>query len=112
MMLVAVVGVAPPTSVLISGLAARRSLDPSLRPLLGEAAITGTRCDRRGKPAAAWFGPKGFACAAASTTAHSSTAVPVSRLFRVDDPAEPGPHLSAESPAATTRLTGRLIGGS
>ncbi|MFC8588187.1 cation:proton antiporter [Streptomyces sp. NPDC057217] len=72
-------------------------------------SLWGTRIDRREKFVAAWFGPKGFAsvvygllvlqagipqgqeaytliavCIAFSIVAHSSTDVPVARLFHVD----------------------------
>ncbi|GHF78244.1 cation:proton antiporter [Streptomyces filamentosus] len=73
-------------------------------------SLWGTRIDRREKLVAAWFGPKGFAsvvygllvlqagipqgqeaytliavCIAFSIIAHSSTDVPIARLFHVDD---------------------------
>ncbi|MFF7438925.1 hypothetical protein [Streptomyces sp. NPDC008122] len=86
----AVVGIALITSVQVSGLAARSAL--FLSPI-GGAAFIRTHFDRREKAVAACVRPNGFASA-------------------VCDLAEPGPRVSAESPAATTRLTGRLIGGS
>ncbi|GAA2973312.1 cation:proton antiporter [Streptomyces enissocaesilis] len=73
-------------------------------------SLIGTRFDRRERLVAAWFGPKGFAsvvygllvlqagipqseeaftliavCIAFSIVAHSSTDVPIARLFDVDD---------------------------
>ncbi|MEV6199052.1 cation:proton antiporter [Streptomyces sp. NPDC051771] len=73
-------------------------------------SLWGTRIERREKLVAAWFGPKGFAsvvygllvlqagipqgqeaytliavCIAFSIIAHSSTDVPIARLFHVDD---------------------------
>ncbi len=78
-------------------------------------SLWGTRIDRREKLVAAWFGPKGFAsvvygllvlqagipqgqeaytliavCIAFSIIAHSSTDVPIARLFHVDDLVEAG----------------------
>lgn len=89
-----------------------------IRPASLLISLIGTRFDRREKLVAAWFGPKGFAsvvygllvlqsgipqgqeaytliavCIAASIIAHSSTDVPIARLFHVDDlagiPADP-----------------------
>ncbi|MEJ8640094.1 cation:proton antiporter [Streptomyces sp. MS2.AVA.5] len=81
-----------------------------IRPASLLISLVGTRFDRREKLVAAWFGPKGFAsvvygllvlqagipqgeeaftliavCIAASIIAHSSTDVPIARLFHVDD---------------------------
>lgn len=78
-------------------------------------SLWGTRIDRREKLVAAWFGPKGFAsvvygllvlqagipqgqqaytliavCIAFSIIAHSSTDVPIARLFHVDDLVDTG----------------------
>ncbi|GGU17857.1 cation:proton antiporter [Streptomyces violascens] len=81
-----------------------------IRPASLLLSLIGTKFDRREKLAAAWFGPKGFAsvvygllvlqsgipqaeqaytliavCIAFSIIAHSSTDVPVARMFRVND---------------------------
>ncbi|WP_406269193.1 cation:proton antiporter [Streptomyces sp. NBC_00191] len=81
-----------------------------IRPASLLISLIGTRFDRREKLVAAWFGPKGFAsvvygllvlqagiphgqeaytliavCIAASIIAHSSTDVPIARLFHVDE---------------------------
>ncbi|WP_326602242.1 cation:proton antiporter [Streptomyces sp. NBC_01799] len=81
-----------------------------IRPASLLISLIGTRFDRREKLVAAWFGPKGFAsvvygllvlqsgipqgqeaytliavCIAASIVAHSSTDVPIARLFHVED---------------------------
>ncbi|MCY0933146.1 cation:proton antiporter [Streptomyces sp. H34-S4] len=81
-----------------------------IRPASLLLSLIGTPFDRREKLAAAWFGPKGFAsvvygllvlqsgipraeeaytliavCIAFSIVAHSSTDVPVARMFRVND---------------------------
>ncbi|MET9803560.1 cation:proton antiporter [Streptomyces sp. NPDC006368] len=81
-----------------------------IRPASLLLSLIGTRFDRREKLVAAWFGPKGFAsvvygllvlqagipqgeqaytliavCIAFSIIAHSSTDVPIARLFHVDD---------------------------
>ncbi|MCP3757057.1 sodium:proton antiporter [Streptomyces sp. TBY4] len=81
-----------------------------IRPASLLVSLLGARIERREKLVAAWFGPKGFAsvvygllvlqagipqgeeaytliavCIAFSITAHSSTDVPIARLFRVDD---------------------------
>ncbi|WP_405810375.1 cation:proton antiporter [Streptomyces sp. NBC_00210] len=81
-----------------------------IRPASLLISLIGTRFDRREKLVAAWFGPKGFAsvvygllvlqagisqgqeaytliavCIAASIIAHSSTDVPIARLFHVED---------------------------
>lgn len=81
-----------------------------IRPASLLISLIGTRFDRREKLVAAWFGPKGFAsvvygllvlqsgipqgqeaytliavCIAASIIAHSSTDVPIARLFNVED---------------------------
>ncbi|MEV6047651.1 cation:proton antiporter [Streptomyces xanthochromogenes] len=80
-----------------------------IRPASLLISLIGTRFDRREKLAAAWFGPKGFAsvvygllvlqsgipqaeqaytliavCIAFSIVAHSSTDVPVARMFHVN----------------------------
>ncbi|MGW7368429.1 cation:proton antiporter [Streptomyces sp. NPDC054841] len=80
-----------------------------IRPVSLLISLVGTRFDRREKLVAAWFGPKGFAsvvygllvlqsgipqsqeaytliavCIAFSIIAHSSTDVPIARLFDVD----------------------------
>ncbi|MEU7153010.1 cation:proton antiporter [Streptomyces sp. NPDC045456] len=81
-----------------------------IRPASLLLSIIGTDFSRREKLTAAWFGPKGFAsvvygllvlqaglpqgeeaftliavCIAFSIVAHSSTDVPIARMFRVDD---------------------------
>ncbi|WP_406480542.1 cation:proton antiporter [Streptomyces platensis] len=81
-----------------------------IRPASLLLSLIGTRFDRREKLVAAWFGPKGFAsvvygllvlqsgipqgheaytliavCIATSIIAHSSTDVPIARLFHVED---------------------------
>jgi NhaP-type Na+/H+ or K+/H+ antiporter len=81
-----------------------------IRPASMLVSLIGTRFDRREKLVAAWFGPKGFAsvvygllvlqagipqgqeaytliavCIAVSIIAHSSTDVPIARLFHVED---------------------------
>ncbi|UUN25650.1 sodium:proton antiporter [Streptomyces sp. FIT100] len=81
-----------------------------IRPASLLISLIGTRFERREKLVAAWFGPKGFAsvvygllvlqsgipggqqaytliavCIAASIIAHSSTDVPIARLFHVED---------------------------
>ncbi|MFI6898105.1 cation:proton antiporter [Streptomyces sp. NPDC050256] len=81
-----------------------------IRPASLLLSLIGTRFDRRERLVAAWFGPKGFAsvvygllvlqagipqgeaaytliavCIAFSIIAHSSTDVPIARLFDVDD---------------------------
>jgi NhaP-type Na+/H+ or K+/H+ antiporter len=81
-----------------------------IRPASMLLSLIGTRFDRREKLVAAWFGPKGFAsvvygllvlqagipqgqeaytliavCIAVSIIAHSSTDVPIARLFDVED---------------------------
>ncbi|MEJ8658791.1 cation:proton antiporter [Streptomyces sp. MS1.AVA.4] len=92
-------------------------------------SLWGTRIDRREKLVAAWFGPKGFAsvvygllvlqagipqgqeaytliavCIAFSIIAHSSTDVPIARLFHVDDLVEAGgERTEARSEAADVR---------
>ena len=94
-------------------------------------SLWGTRIDRREKLVAAWFGPKGFAsvvygllvlqagipqgqeaytliavCIAFSIIAHSSTDVPIARLFHVDDLIEAGttPREGAEDTTTTKVL--------
>ncbi|MBB4780760.1 NhaP-type Na+/H+ or K+/H+ antiporter [Streptomyces rapamycinicus] len=103
-----------------------------VRPASLLISLIGTRFARREKPAAAWFGPKGFAsvvygplvlefgiprseeaytviavCIAFSIAAHSSTDVPVARLFDVEDLAgipddddENGHHVGREKQTA------------
>lgn len=81
-----------------------------IRPASLLLSLIGTRFDRRERMVAAWFGPKGFAsvvygllvlqagipqgeaaytliavCIAFSIIAHSSTDVPIARLFDIDD---------------------------
>ncbi|MFG2387767.1 cation:proton antiporter [Streptomyces lavendulae] len=81
-----------------------------IRPASFLVSLLGARIERREKLVAAWFGPKGFAsvvygllvlqagipqgeeaytliavCIAFSIIAHSSTDVPIARLFNVDD---------------------------
>ncbi|KUH40394.1 MULTISPECIES: cation:proton antiporter [Streptomyces] len=81
-----------------------------IRPASLLLSLIGTAFDRRERLVAAWFGPKGFAsvvygllvlqagipqgeeaytliavCIAFSIVAHSSTDVPIARLFEVDD---------------------------
>jgi NhaP-type Na+/H+ or K+/H+ antiporter len=81
-----------------------------IRPASMLISLIGTRFDRREKLVAAWFGPKGFAsvvygllvlqagipqgeqaytliavCIAFSIIAHSSTDVPIARIFDVED---------------------------
>ncbi|WP_433549004.1 cation:proton antiporter [Streptomyces sp. CA-294286] len=81
-----------------------------IRPASMLLSLIGTRFDRRERLVAAWFGPKGFAsvvygllvlqagipqgeeaytliavCIAVSIIAHSSTDVPIARLFDVED---------------------------
>ncbi|MFE3323959.1 cation:proton antiporter [Streptomyces sp. NPDC059176] len=98
-----------------------------IRPASLLLSLVGTRFDRREKLVAAWFGPKGFAsvvygllvlqsgipqgqqaytliavCIAASIIAHSSTDVPIARLFHVDDLAGiPADQETAEAPHRT-----------
>ncbi|WP_327370554.1 cation:proton antiporter [Streptomyces sp. NBC_01217] len=95
-----------------------------IRPVSLLISLIGTRFDRRERLVAAWFGPKGFAsvvygllvlqsgipqgqeaytliavCIAASIIAHSSTDVPIARLFNVEDLAGiPADHDAAEVP--------------
>lgn len=95
-----------------------------IRPASLLISLIGTRFDRKEKLVAAWFGPKGFAsvvygllvlqsgipqgkeaytliavCIAASIIAHSSTDVPIARLFNVEDLAGiPADHGAAEVP--------------
>lgn len=81
-----------------------------IRPASLLVSLVGARIERREKLVAAWFGPKGFAsvvygllvlqayipqgeqaytliavCIAFSIIAHSSTDVPIARLFDVED---------------------------
>ncbi|MGW0393409.1 cation:proton antiporter [Streptomyces sp. NPDC003042] len=107
-----------------------------IRPASLLLSLLGTRLDRREKLVAAWFGPKGFAsvvygllvlqagipqgkeaytliaiCIAFSIIAHSSTDVPIARLFHVDDlagiPAAGSPRPS-HPPVTTGRETSRV----
>ncbi|WP_106976746.1 cation:proton antiporter [Streptomyces sp. NRRL B-24484] len=103
-----------------------------IRPASLLLSLVRSRIDRREQLVAAWFGPKGFAsvvygllvlqaglpqgeqaytliavCIAASIVLHSSSDVPVARLFHVDDtaPAAPastgvGPNRSPAGPPA------------
>lgn len=91
-------------------------------------SLWGTRIDRREKLVAAWFGPKGFAsvvygllvlqagipqgqeaytliavCIAFSIIAHSSTDVPIARLFHVDDLIEAGTTSGKPEDPTTTK---------
>ncbi|MFH8490951.1 cation:proton antiporter domain-containing protein [Streptomyces longisporoflavus] len=84
-----------------------------IRPASLMLSLPGTRFTRREKLIAAWFGPKGFAsvvygllvlqagipqseeaytliavCIVFSIVAHSSTDVPIARLFHVDGPSD------------------------
>ncbi|MCY0933877.1 cation:proton antiporter [Streptomyces sp. H34-S4] len=99
-----------------------------IRPASLLLSLIGTHFDRREKLAAAWFGPKGFAsvvygllvlqsgipqaeqaytliavCIAFSIIAHSSTDVPVARMFHVNelvgipDADQAGPHTTPEA---------------
>ncbi|MBT2546474.1 cation:proton antiporter [Streptomyces sp. ISL-44] len=99
-----------------------------IRPASLLLSLIGTHFNRREKLAAAWFGPKGFAsvvygllvlqsgipqaeeaytliavCIAFSIIAHSSTDVPVARMFHVNDLVgipdadEPGPRTPTEA---------------
>ncbi|MGW7451101.1 cation:proton antiporter [Streptomyces sp. NPDC054787] len=97
-----------------------------IRPASLLLSLMGSRIERREKLVAAWFGPKGFAsvvygllvlqagipqgeaaytliavCIAFSIIAHSSTDVPIARLFHVDDLAG----LPAQSPVTGVRTT-------
>jgi hypothetical protein len=45
-------------------------------------SLLGTRISRREKPVAAWFGA---VCVAFPVVAHSSTDVPIARVFDVED---------------------------
>jgi NhaP-type Na+/H+ or K+/H+ antiporter len=95
-----------------------------IRPASLLLSLLGTRFTRQEKLVAAWFGPKGFAsvvygllvlqagipqgeeaftliavCIGFSIIAHSSTDVPIARLFHVDDLAGvPGPGDTAPRP--------------
>ncbi|MGB8939089.1 MAG: cation:proton antiporter [Streptomyces sp.] len=96
-----------------------------IRPASLLLSLLGTRIERREKLVAAWFGPKGFAsvvygllvlqagipeggqaytliavCIAFSIVAHSSTDVPIARLFDVEDIAGVDePHLGTKETA-------------
>ncbi|MCP3757228.1 sodium:proton antiporter [Streptomyces sp. TBY4] len=97
-----------------------------IRPASLLLSLMGSRIERREKLVAAWFGPKGFAsvvygllvlqagipqgeaayiliavCIAFSIIAHSSTDVPIARLFHVDDLAG----IPAQSPVTGVRTT-------
>lgn len=100
-----------------------------IRPASLLISMIGTRFDRREKLTAAWFGPKGFAsvvygllvlqsgipqaeqaytliavCIAFSIIAHSSTDVPIARMFDVEDLAGiPDEEADNDAPAATER---------
>ncbi|MBW5480360.1 cation:proton antiporter [Streptomyces bambusae] len=88
-----------------------------IRPASLLLSLIGTGFERRQKLVAAWFGPKGFAsvvygllvlqagipqgeqaytliavCIAFSIIAHSSTDVPIARLFHVDEDTAPAAH--------------------
>ncbi|MCY0949076.1 cation:proton antiporter [Streptomyces sp. H27-S2] len=105
-----------------------------IRPVSLLLSLLGTRLDRREKLVAAWFGPKGFAsvvygllvlqagipqgqeaytliaiCIAFSIIAHSSTDVPIARLFHVDDLAgiPAGSPKPSHPPVTTARETSR-----
>ncbi|WP_329383268.1 cation:proton antiporter [Streptomyces sp. NBC_01351] len=103
-----------------------------IRPASLLVSLLGARVEQREKLVAAWFGPKGFAsvvygllvlqagipqgeaaytliavCIAFSIIAHSSTDVPIARMFHVDDlaelpdrrpatPAVPSPHSTTD----------------
>jgi NhaP-type Na+/H+ or K+/H+ antiporter len=102
-----------------------------IRPASLMISLVGTRFDRREKLTAAWFGPKGFAsvvygllvlqsgiphaeeaytliavCIAFSIIAHSSTDVPIARMFDVEDlvgiPADEDDHPEAYGNHSTT----------
>ncbi|MFC7303963.1 cation:proton antiporter [Streptomyces monticola] len=103
-----------------------------IRPASLLLSLIGTRFDRREKLVAAWFGPKGFAsvvygllvlqagipqreeaftliavCIAVSIIAHSSTDVPIARLFHVDELAGiPSGHSDAGAEHATGPAAG------
>ncbi|WP_079170992.1 MULTISPECIES: cation:proton antiporter [unclassified Streptomyces] len=120
-----------------------------IRPASMLVSLVGTRFDRRERLVAAWFGPKGFAsvvygllvlqagipngeeaytliavCIAFSIVAHSSTDVPIAKLFHVEslagipsddetgDGAAAGPEEGAERPARGAAATASLGGGS
>ncbi|WP_327304043.1 cation:proton antiporter [Streptomyces sp. NBC_01298] len=95
-----------------------------IRPASFLVSLLGARIERREKLVAAWFGPKGFAsvvygllvlqagiprgeeaytliavCIAFSIIAHSSTDVPIARLFHVDDLAGIPTGLDAPQPS-------------
>ncbi|NXY94229.1 cation:proton antiporter [Streptomyces sp. BR123] len=100
-----------------------------IRPASLLVSLIGTGFERRQKLVAAWFGPKGFAsvvygllvlqagipqgqqaytliavCIAFSIIAHSSTDVPIARLFHVDEtdaPSATGPQRAAGPEAAS-----------
>ncbi|MEU8521161.1 cation:proton antiporter [Streptomyces sp. NBC_01216] len=96
-----------------------------IRPASLLISLVGTRIDRREKLVGAWFGPKGFAsvvygllvlqagipqgqeaytliavCIAFSIIAHSSTDVPIARLFHVEDIVTPPSGREATADAA------------
>ncbi|MER6842798.1 cation:proton antiporter [Streptomyces platensis] len=105
-----------------------------IRPASLLLSLIGTRFDRREKLVAAWFGPKGFAsvvygllvlqsgipqgheaytliavCIATSIIAHSSTDVPIARLFHVEDlTGIPAEHDKAEATTAHSKENGHV----
>ncbi|BCK71186.1 peptidase [Streptomyces libani subsp. rufus] len=105
-----------------------------IRPASLLLSLIGTRFDRREKLIAAWFGPKGFAsvvygllvlqsgipqghqaytliavCIATSIIAHSSTDVPIARLFHVEDlTGIPAERDKAEATTAHSKETGHV----
>ncbi|HLL37487.1 MAG TPA: cation:proton antiporter [Streptomyces sp.] len=108
-----------------------------IRPASLLISLVGTRFDRREKLVAAWFGPKGFAsvvygllvlqagipqgeeaytliavCIAFSIVAHSSTDVPIARIFHVDDLAGiPSADDETPTPGARIDVGGKGSGG-
>ncbi len=56
-----------------------------IRPASLLISLLGTAISRKEKLVATWFGPKGFAF---SIVAHSSTDVPIARLFHIDAPTD------------------------
>lgn len=96
-----------------------------IRPASLLISLIRSRIDRREQLVAAWFGPKGFAsvvygllvlqagipqgqqaytliavCIAASIAVHSSSDVPVARLFHVEEPVLPSPADDGDSTRA------------
>lgn len=101
-----------------------------IRPASLLLSLIGTRFDRREKLTAAWFGPKGFAsvvygllvlqsgipqaeeaytliavCIAFSIVAHSSTDVPIARMFDVEDLVGIPDDEDDDTPPAAERLS-------